>query len=108
MKMGNAMITTVFIKKIVYLNNMKTLKDYLRENAPKFYAYIMKRKRIQRFALIRDNNEVKMWKIRSFTEEDKSYIVRFFKKTREWKCDCPKFIFSKEDCKHIKFIKSFN
>lgn len=46
---------------------------------------------------------VRMFKIKSFTDPNKEYVVRHFD-TGEWKCNCPHFITREKrigECKHI-------
>lgn len=53
------------------------------------------------------SNEIKEYPVKSLTELDKVYVVRFFSETNKWVCECKSYIFHEEgfECKHIKQIK---
>jgi len=78
--------------------------ELLQKNAPKIYRRWLSKKRQSSVQVLSRNKDVIMWKVQSFSEHDKHYTVRHFTEG-EWRCDCPKFIFSRGDCKHIKLVK---
>jgi hypothetical protein len=53
---------------------------------------------------------MKRYRVPSSAIKDKMYIVRFFKDTNKYICDCPSYAFSKSEnptCKHIKKVIAF-
>jgi hypothetical protein len=47
---------------------------------------------------------MKFYKVKSFTEPEVEYTVRNFGEG-EYRCDCPAFVFSEKECKHIASIR---
>lgn len=51
------------------------------------------------------NEKTLLYQVRSETEENKNYTVRFFR--GEWLCSCPAFTLQRKslgECKHIKKV----
>lgn len=50
------------------------------------------------------SEEIKEYTVKSQSEPNKEYIVRFFSDTNKWTCTCPSYAFHEEgfQCKHIK------
>lgn len=50
---------------------------------------------------------MKEYKVKSASQPNKTYTVRFFEETDKWVCECPSYIYHEEgfECKHIKSIK---
>ena len=49
-------------------------------------------------------DEIIEYPVKSQTESNKMYTVRYFSQTNKWSCTCPSYTFHEEgfECKHIK------
>jgi hypothetical protein len=44
------------------------------------------------------------WEVASFSDPDKKYIVAV-DRNGGFACSCPRWVYKREECKHIKFVK---